>query len=262
MKIQFSKYHGAGNDFILIDNRKLQFSPEENKIARLCNRRLGAGADGLILLSDSISHNFEMKYYNSDGREGTMCGNGGRCVTSFAKDLGIITDKAEFSAIDGTHESVVLQFEDHFSNISVKLNDVSEIIQKEEYFLIDTGSPHYVRFVNKVDRINVFEEGKRIRWEQEFQPTGVNVNFVELNDDRLIVRTFERGVEDVTLSCGTGVTASAIAASVLLGNGKTHFNIDTYGGRLDVRFQVKNKLYTNVWLTGPVTKVFHGIIDI
>lgn len=262
MKIAFSKYHGAGNDFIMIDNRELNLSLVESKVAWLCNRKLGIGADGLILLSDSEDFDFEMKYYNSDGKEGTMCGNGGRCITSFAKALGVIGDTTRFIAIDGSHEAVVLDYGKDFSNISVKLNDVKKIVQKDDYFLINTGSPHYVKFVDKMDQIDIFNEGKRIRSDKEFQPEGVNVNFVQRKDDRLVVRTFERGVENITLSCGTGVTASAIATSIISGGQQAQFDLETFGGVLSVRFQIDQDTFKDIWLDGPVEKVFEGVIEI
>lgn len=262
MKIPFEKYHGTGNDFILIDGRNRSNPLDQNTIEKLCNRRFGIGADGLIVLSNSNSHDFKMNYFNSNGKEGTMCGNGGRCVTSFAHSLGIINKKARFSAVDGDHESVILQNDKNSWQVDVKLKDVDDITQERNYFLLDTGSPHYVEFVDNINTVDVKSKGQRIRWDKVFQPDGVNVNFVEKKSDHLVVRTFERGVEDVTLSCGTGVTAAAIAASILENKLQSSFNIETLGGNLSVKFRIDENVFTKVWLEGPVVKAFEGFFEI
>jgi diaminopimelate epimerase len=250
----FYKYHGTGNDFILIDNREGKITLSTEEIAHLCHRRFGIGADGLMLLETVAGYDFRMVYYNSDGRESSMCGNGGRCIAAFAKRLGIITNSANFLATDGPHTATI--YEDGL--VSLQMADVNDIKIKDGYSLIDTGSPHYVLWVNDVKSARVFEEGRSIRNRQEYQPDGVNVNFVQSTDGRLSVRTYERGVEDETLSCGTGVTAAAIAAT---GDMAGHFitPIETPGGLLQVAF-IKDSGSTarNVILTGPATFVFKG----
>lgn len=258
MIIPFNKYQGAGNDFIMINNTQKVFDPRNNSlVAKLCDRRFGIGADGLILVSESKEYDFEMIYFNSDGYESTMCGNGGRCASRFAINSGIAGNTMVFKAIDGIHRSSA-----EGDIIRLQMNDViSPKILNGNYFL-NTGSPHYVIFRKDVAGINVNEEGRKIRWSEDFKPGGTNVNFVEIEDNGLFVRTFERGVEEETLSCGTGVTASAIA-SVLSG----HFDmspvrIRTRGGNLSVSFTVSREKIYDVWLSGPATFVFKGDIEI
>lgn len=258
MIIAFNKYQGTGNDFIIIDNRNNIFNPDNSKlINRLCDRKFGIGADGLILINRSMEFDFEMVYFNADGLEGTMCGNGGRCTADFALKNGIAGSEMKFSAIDGIHFAT-----SEGELIRLKMNDVNETrLVKGNYFL-NTGSPHYVIFTAGLDKLDVYSEGKKIRWSEDFIPGGTNVNYVEAEANGLYVRTFERGVEDETLSCGTGVTASAIA-SVLSG----HFvrgpvNIRTKGGNLKVEFDITGNKVSNIWLCGPATFVFEGKIEI
>lgn len=258
MTIAFNKYHGTGNDFIIIDNRNRVLNPPVSALIRkLCDRRFGIGADGLIIISEHEGYDFEMAYYNADGQESSMCGNGGRCAVDFAIRSGISGKKLTFMAADGPHQS-------EYDNgiIRLRLNDVSgsDIINGNHF--INTGSPHYVVFTEDPDLINVSSEGKRLRWSPDFPEGGTNVNFAGIENNGLYVRTFERGVEDETLSCGTGVTASAIAA-VLSG----HFvsgpvNVRTRGGNLKVEFDGNSDLITNIWLCGPATFVFEGQIKI
>lgn len=262
MKIQFYKYHGTGNDFVLIDNRNRKLLLTKNQIKHICDRHFGIGADGLMTLNTSVDYNFEMKYYNADGKEGSMCGNGGRCISLFASHLGMIKDKGKFIAIDGEHEFEIISSNEYAGNIAIKLGDVNGYTQHQHEFFLDTGSPHFVIFVNNISSIDPFAEGKKIRWKDRFQPKGTNVNFVERQDDKLIVRTFERGVEDITLSCGTGVVASALAASKFYELDKTSFEIETYGGELKVKFQKNNAGFDNIWLEGPAIKSFEGEIEI
>lgn len=254
----FYKYHGTGNDFILIDNRETKVSLSTEQIAYLCHRRFGIGADGLMLLEEAAGYDFRMIYYNSDGRESTMCGNGGRCITAFAKSLGIISNSASFVAIDGPHTATI--YDDGL--VSLQMQNVSEISLQPDHAYINTGSPHYVLWVDDVASVSVFTEGRSIRHRREYQPNGVNVNFVEKRGGKLAVRTYERGVEDETLSCGTGVTAAAIAAS---GDTTGHFviPIETPGGQLQVSF-TKNtsNTATDVILTGPAVFVFKGEIQL
>lgn len=258
MTIAFNKYQGAGNDFIIIDNRNGLFNPSDSQlINKLCDRRFGIGADGLILVSGHDRCDYEMKYFNSDGKIGSMCGNGGRCTAHFALKSDIAGNKQKFMAFDGIHEAVVRN-----ETVRLQMGNVSGYKLIDDNYFINTGSPHYIVFTDDADKINVNEEGKRLRWSDKFPPGGTNVNFVQVIDKGLYIRTFERGVEDETLACGTGVTASAIAA-VLKGHFDTpSVNVRTKGGFLKVEFTVKDIEITDVWLTGPATFVFEGNIRI
>lgn len=258
MELTFFKYQGAGNDFVMIDNRARVFNGIERELfEQLCHRRFGIGADGLILLQEKEGFDFEMKYYNADGRESTMCGNGGRCVVMFAKQLGIIEANASFLAIDGPHQAVVLED----GNVSLQMRDVSSIGRDNDAYVLNTGSPHYVQQVNDAKGVDVYSKGKAIRNSTSYATEGINVNFVEIiGDGQLKVRTYERGVEDETYACGTGVTASAIAASQMQGlpNGDYEYGIETLGGPLAVKYTFDNGTASNIWLTGPAVKVFDG----
>lgn len=256
--ITFNKYQGAGNDFVMIDNRKGFVNPDDTVlINRLCDRRFGIGADGLILISDYEGLDYEMKYFNSDGKIGSMCGNGGRCTAHFALKLAITGNNQRFMAFDGIHEAEVEN-----DIVRLQMADVKSFKIVDDNYFIDTGSPHYILFTDNIDNLNVNEEGKKIRWSEKFAPGGTNVNFVRVTDNGLTIRTFERGVEDETLACGTGVTASAIAA-VLKGHFDTpSINVSARGGNLKVEFRIENKEIKNVWLTGPATFVYEGIIKV
>lgn len=258
MTILFNKYQGAGNDFIIIDNRKGIFNPDNsNLINKLCDRRFGIGADGLILIYGSLQYDFEMKYFNSDGFEGTMCGNGGRCSADFAIRAGIAGKKLAFKAIDGVHKA-----ESDKGIIKLQMNDLKDPNLINGNYFINTGSPHYVLFKKDVKNIDVNTEGKKYRWAEEFAPGGTNVNFVEIENEGIYVRTFERGVEEETLSCGTGVTASAIA-SVLTGHFDTNsVSVKTKGGNLAVSFNISGNKISDIWLSGPATFVFSGEIEV
>jgi len=201
-----------------------------------------------------------MVYFNSDGAESTMCGNGGRCIVAFAAFLGVIKNNAKFIAIDGEHQAVI--FENGI--VSLKMKDVSAIEKSANDFILDTGSPHFVRFVDKVSDVDVFTEGRKVRRSERFAAKGINVNFVELRDGILNVRTYERGVEDETLSCGTGVTAAALTSAMLeMATSQKHCNVETPGGKLTVYFNKgENTSFTNVWLEGDATFVFKGQIEI
>ncbi len=268
MKIPFYKYQGTGNDFVMIDNRENIFPPTDEKlIARLCDRRFGVGADGLILLQNKEGFDFEMVYFNSDGRPSSMCGNGGRCTSAFAKMLGIIETRCRFMAIDGEHEAQVK--EDDW--VELKMQDVQFNLSKwptpwrgEDYFILDTGSPHYVIFVEDIDDINVVENGQAIRYSAPFHEQGINVNFVENTEDAIIVGTYERGVEDETLSCGTGVTACAIAHYLKhLDEGTAIVPVKTKGGDLVVRFQPNGvRGVKDIWLCGKASLVFSGEVEV
>ncbi len=258
MKYNFNKYQGTGNDFIIIDNRNAKFNPADQKIIeRMCDRRFGIGADGLILVAEHPSEDYEMKYFNSDGKQGTMCGNGGRCVADFSYRSGIAGPKQKFYASDGIHEAILEN-----GIVSLRMNDVTETRLVNANYFINTGSPHYILFVKNINELDVYNEGKKLRLAKDFAPGGTNVDFVETGNESIFVRTFERGVEDETLSCGTGVTASAIAA-VLAGHFDTKtVPIKTIGGDLKVSFEIKKEKITNIWLSGPATFVYKGEIEV
>lgn len=260
MKLEFFKYHGAGNDFVMIDCRKYNESFfDRNRVEFLCNRHLGIGADGLILLLDDEKSDFRMKYFNSDGAEGSMCGNGGRCIIAFAHDLKLIRKKASFSGIDGIHMAHIVGP----GVVSLKMIDVVKVTELEDGYLVNTGSPHFVTFRNKIEEIDVFTEGREIRHQARFADSGANVNFVEpLNSNAFKMRTFERGVENETLACGTGSVASAISSYHHEKPDKCSYTIQAPGGTLFVKFTPqKNGSFTDVWLEGPVKFVFRGEIE-
>jgi diaminopimelate epimerase len=260
MQIHFSKYQGTGNDFIIVDNRDLKLDhPGQSLVATLCHRRFGIGADGLMLLQNAKGYDFEMVYFNSDGRESSMCGNGGRCMVEFARSLNLVKDKAYFLATDGEHEAVIGQ-----GYISLKMNNVSRIEDMGGSCFLNTGSPHFVSFVNDVSHFDVVGEGRKIRNSDRFKAEGTNVNFVEKQYNSLFVRTYERGVEDETYSCGTGVTAAALVASLKnVATADDHCDIKTLGGELRVRFKRNTDgSFSDIWLEGPATFVFKGTIEI
>lgn len=261
MKIKFSKYQGTGNDFVVLDNRNGLYSGITNaQVKLLCDRKFGIGADGLMLLNNHADYDFEMVYYNADGNEGSMCGNGGRCLVKFAYHSGIVEQAYRFIATDGAHEAEI----DIKGLVKLKMKDVSNIQAEDDYSLLNTGSPHYVTLVQDIKDIDVYEEGRKIRYSKPFAKEGVNVNFVEaLDDDTIYVRTYERGVEDETLSCGTGVTAAALV-SAHNANGFNGVNVVTPGGELSVEFSVgeDGESFTNIWLIGPAELVFKGEIEI
>lgn len=261
MLIQFEKYQGNGNDFIIVDNRDDALKLSSETIRKLCDRHFGIGADGLIILKKSREYDFEMEYYNSDGNLSSMCGNGGRCLAAFAYFKDIPNGKEMiFEAFDGVHKAKIIEelVKAKICDVSLEMTDVSDVQFNGRYYFLDTGSPHYVEFVDKVAEINVVIEGRKTRYSEPFSPGGTNVNFVEISGDRIFVRTYERGVEDETLSCGTGVTASAIAA--YLETGRKDFKIHTTGGDFRVDFEEENGKFNSVWLKGPAEMVFRGNI--
>lgn len=257
-QISFYKYQGAGNDFIIIDHRIPIIDKKDTKlIAQLCDRKFGIGADGLILLESHEVYDFSMVYFNADGNESSMCGNGGRCVVAFAHFLGIIKDTTQFMAIDGEHHASI---DIANSLVSLQMIDVRRIQEHNNHCFLNTGSPHHVELVDDVSAIDVKEKGRRIRNELYGQ-TGSNINFVQAIDGaRYKVRTYERGVEDETLSCGTGVTAVAIAMHYTGNTSNNRIDLESLGGKLNVRFTPQNNSYKNIWLTGPAQQVFKGII--
>lgn len=255
MKLTFYKYQGTGNDFVIMDNRNNSFEKKNTKlIAHLCDRRFGVGSDGLILLEDHEELDFTMVYYNADGNESSMCGNGGRCLVAFAKHLNIIEDKATFEAIDGVHHAFI---DNDF--VKLQMQDVAEVQTYKNHVFLDTGSPHHVEFSSGLNTLNVKQEGSKIRHGEPYNNAGANVNFVEkVNDEIFAVRTYERGVEDETLSCGTGVTAVALSMSYIGETEKNLLTLKTQGGDLKVSFKKDNNGFNDVWLIGPATLVFKG----
>jgi diaminopimelate epimerase len=260
MKLHFYKYQGTGNDFVILDNRDKKYDSLTGKqVEFLCDRRFGIGADGLMLLNTRSGYDFEMKYYNSDGKESSMCGKGGRCLSKFAYDIGLIRSDYKFIAIDGEHEaSIAID-----GTVSLKMNDVGNVKYEHGNFILNTGSPHFVSMTNDVMRLDVVKKGRDIRYSEPFKADGINVNFVQQTGepDRIIVRTYERGVEDETYSCGTGVTACALVCSHN-DNGFNRVEVQTKGGDLSVEYNKIDDAYKDIWLTGPAIKVFEGTIEI
>ena len=254
--MEFFKYQGTGNDFVMVDNRNLQFPKDRILIEKCCDRRFGIGGDGLILLENHPTLDFKMIYYNSDGRESSMCGNGGRCIIAFANFLEIFKTKTKFEAIDGLHEGEIKN-----GLVKLKMSDVAEIKKIEGDFELNTGSPHYIKMVENVENFDVFTNGSAIRNSERYKAEGINVNFVQkIAEDQIFVRTFERGVEDETFSCGTGVTAAAL---VMLKNSDLDaVNIKTLGGNLKITAVKDGESFKNIWLEGPAQQVFKGKIKL
>lgn len=260
MEIRFYKYQGTGNDFVIMDNRDGRYDGlTQEQVAFLCHRRFGIGGDGLMLLNPHSFFDFAMKYYNSDGRESSMCGNGGRCLVKFAADMDMIRTTYRFIAIDGEHEASI----NDDGTVALKMNDVKSIREHHGSYILNTGSPHFVQFSDDVMEEDVFKKGREIRYSRDFEKDGINVNFVEQSatPGSIIVRTYERGVEDETLSCGTGVTAAALVCAHNE-NGFNDVRVKTRGGWLSVEYTKSGDEYSDVWLIGPAVKVFEGIIQI
>lgn len=262
MQLTFYKYQGTGNDFIMIDNRMEVISKNNTKLVNhLCDRKFGIGADGLILLENSNEDgvDFKMVYFNSDGNQSSMCGNGGRCIIAFARFLGIIKESCTFSAVDGLHEGRISDT----GSVGLKMNDVQEVHKQTGFTFLDTGSPHHVVFSESIGDLDIMKKGSEIRYSKLYAENGgTNVNFVEVIDaSSLRIRTYERGVENETLSCGTGATAAAIAA---FSNDKVHsstVSLATEGGSLRVNFEHGEQGFSNIWLEGPASLVFKGEIQ-
>ena len=260
MELEFYKYQGTGNDFVMIDNRSNTF-PKENTqlVAHLCDRRFGIGADGLILLDNDATTDFRMVYYNSDGNLSSMCGNGGRCLVAFAKKLNVIQNETTFMATDGLHYATV----GADGIVSLQMIDVAEIKNTPDYSFLNTGSPHHVQLVTDLEHYNVKENGAAIRYGDLYGQQGSNVNFVKKIDDATFsLRTYERGVEDETLACGTGATAVAIAMNATRQTDLNTIHLNVEGGKLAVSFDIEDGKYTNVFLKGPAEFVFKGTIQI
>jgi diaminopimelate epimerase len=258
MKHVFYKYQGAGNDFVMLDNRTNPITLTNSQIALICDRRFGVGADGLILLENSEVSDFKMVYFNSDGALGSMCGNGGRCAVAFAKSLQLFSNSCVFEAFDGLHNAAVLAN----GTISLGMSDVTEVSLHNKNYLLDTGSPHLVCFVDDVKRVSIKEEGAKTRYSEAFIKEGVNVNFVEIKNGSLIIRTYERGVEDETLACGTGATATAIAAFEAGLIKSSSVKLVALGGDLEVSFKKVETTYTDIKLIGAAEFVFKGNIHV
>ncbi|MEO6254033.1 MAG: diaminopimelate epimerase [Ferruginibacter sp.] len=260
MKIEFYKYQGTGNDFVILENRDNKYDNlTREQVKHICNRRFGVGADGLMLLSNHTDLDFNMIYFNADGNESSMCGNGGRCLVKFANHRGMYKSTYRFMAIDGPHEADI----DMHEIVRLKMQDVHEVDYHSGYAILNTGSPHFVKFADNVEDIDVVETGREIRYSKKFEKEGINVNFVETIDaDGIFVRTYERGVEDETMSCGTGVTAAALM-NAHNDNGFNRVEVRTPGGNLSVEFnKMDDDNFENIWLCGPAEFVYKGEIDI
>lgn len=258
MVLKFAKYHGNGNDFVMINNSDSNVNLSTDEIAGICSRHLGIGADGLIIIGKSDIADFKMLYFNSDGNLASMCGNGGRCAAAYAYVNDLCEKEMKFEAYDGIHKARVLSVNDENTDfvISLHMSDVTNIEENNNYMFMDTGSPHYIEFVEHLAEFDVVNSGRKTRYSEKFHPGGTNVNFVELSKNRVFVRTYERGVEDETLSCGTGVTATAIATYIKTGS--KDINIHTIGGDFNVKLEKVNDSFTDIVLTAPVKAVFKG----
>jgi diaminopimelate epimerase len=248
----------------MIDNRQQHVVFDDPRVvARLCDRRFGVGADGLILLEESGSFDFRMVYFNADGREGSMCGNGGRCLVAFAEQLGIVEGQAEFEATDGIHQSVILEKKEPVWTVSLRMNDVTRVAVRADAYILDTGSPHYVTISDDLETLDVVHAGRQIRYSDQFKNKGINVNFISFSEEGTAIRTYERGVEDETWSCGTGSIAAAIITEL---KGKKNpagpVNVLTRGGMLRIKFKTDGDEYTDIWLEGPATFVYEGSFDL
>ncbi len=259
MNLRFVKYQGTGNDFIMIDNRSGEWDNLSiSTIRKLCDRRFGIGADGLIKINSVEGYDFEVDYYNSDGSK-SFCGNGARCSVAFAHELGFTTDSVSFMAIDGAHEALKKN-----GLVHLKMNDVAEIDDSQKEFVLNTGSPHFIHFTENVRDFDILAYGKQIRYSDKYKQEGINVNAIhQLDTHSFEIRTYERGVEDETLSCGTGVTAAALA----LGRkneitGDFEYKVKSQGGDLSVKFRTTGTGFTDIWLIGPAESVFKGEVDV
>lgn len=253
--IDFSKYQGTGNDFVIIDNRNLRFPKHPQTVQKICDRRFGIGGDGLILLENSEDSDFKMVYYNADGNESSMCGNGGRCIVAFAHSLGLFETKTQFSAVDGLHDANISE-----GVVKLKMIDVQNISLDGDNYMLNTGSPHFVKYVDNLKDYKVFEEGNKIRNSSTYAKEGINVNFVEIiGENQLFVRTYERGVEDETFSCGTGVTAAAL--TYMTNNNLRDIRVKVLGGDLRVSADNNGDGFKNIWLEGPAVCVYQGQIN-
>ena len=260
MQLEFYKYQGTGNDFVMVDNRSEFFPKKDIKlIEKLCDRRFGIGGDGLILLENDSVTDFKMVYYNSDGNQSSMCGNGGRCLVAFAKKLNVIQNNTTFIATDGLHHATITDN----GLVSLQMIDVTKVKINPEYVYMNTGSPHHVQIVEDLENYDIKGNGARIRYGDLYGKEGSNINFVkQIDKNTFSLRTYERGVEDETLSCGTGATAVAIAMNVLGKTNDSSVNLNVQGGKLIVSFDKNDSIFTQVTLKGPAEFVFKGTIEI
>jgi len=260
MLLHFYKFQANGNDFVIIDGHENTFPVDEKIIARLCHRQFGIGADGLMIMQFSEKYDFVMQYFNSDGKPAEMCGNGGRCIAAFAYLRNVAGKFMTFEAPDGVHEARIEneKTSPRLFDVSLKMQDVSVFRELTDGWFLNTGVPHFVCFVEDVETMDVKEQGKMLRYDKRFMPDGTNVNFVTLQKNELFVRTYERGVENETLSCGTGVTASALAT--FLKTRQKITTVRTRGGNFKVDFKPETNQFKAVWLRGPAEKVFEGTI--
>lgn len=257
---KFFKYHGTGNDFIVADNRENLYVLSDKQIKLLCDRHFGIGADGLIIIEKSSNADFKMVYFNADGFEGSMCGNGGRCAVAFTHTLNIFKSSTLFEAFDGLHVAQIISSNNKVSMVKLGMSDVNHWHIDNNQLLVDTGSPHYVCRVNDLETLDIIAAGKQIRYDKTISSHGVNVNFLEKRGNSYHLRTYERGVENETLSCGTGVTAAAIAANLWYGGSAVEIN--TRGGLLTVTFNKRGNTFTNIILSGPAEMVFSGVFNL
>lgn len=260
MKIEFYKYQGTGNDFVILENRdNIYDGLSSEQVKQICHRRFGVGADGLMMLNKHDDLDFEMIYFNADGNKSTMCGNGGRCLVKFAKHQGMFKLTYRFMAVDGPHEAEI----DMHDIVRLKMQDVIKVDYHSGHAILDTGSPHFVKFANNVADIDVLETGREIRYSKKFEEDGINVNFVEtIDEDGIFVRTYERGVEDETMSCGTGVTAAALM-NAHNEKGFNRVEVKTPGGSLSVEYnKIDDEHFDNIWLCGPAELVYKGEIQV
>lgn len=257
MEINFRKYQGTGNDFIMIDGTKKTVKFSAKQVQNICERRFGVGADGLIIIKNHPNTDFEMDYYNADGSQ-SFCGNGSRCVQAYAKALGLIQDQSTFLAIDGIHNGKSVG-----TDFATQMTDVKEVQQPGDDYFIHTGSPHFIRYVEDVDKIDVFEEGRKIRYSEAYREQGTNVNFVSEEEGFLRVRTYERGVEGETFSCGTGVTAVAISFLYKNKLDSKQVKIQTRGGELRIELnKISDREYKDIWLVGSAVEVYSGRFEL
>lgn len=259
MQLSFSKYQGTGNDFVIIDGMKEKIELSNEQVAELCDRKFGIGADGLMILAPSNTSDFMMIYYNSDGNQSTMCGNGGRCISKFANEKGYVGKSTIFEAIDGLHRANILDD----GIVELEMINVTEVESTDPVYILNTGSPHYIKF-NSNGETDIVQFGKEVRYSERFKEKGINVNLVKQETEGVSIKTYERGVEDETLSCGTGVTAAAIASAIKLNlQGKLTIPVKAVGGDLYVKLSRKGDSdFDNIWLCGPAQKVYEGYISL
>ncbi len=258
MELSFCKYQGTGNDFVILDGLRSSINLNSTQVKFICDRHFGIGADGLIILQKHENYDFEMIYFNSDGHLSSMCGNGGRCIVAFAEFIGHIKHSCQFLAVDGLHQGMLLSN----GEISLKMTDVFKWSQERDAVVLNSGSPHYVRFVHNLLNENIVSFGKSIRYSEKYQDQGINVNLVESNEEVLKILTYERGVEDETYSCGTGVVAAVLADHIQGNFEGMNRIVKAKGGTLQVSFDLIDGAYKNIWLTGPATLVYEGKITL